>query len=338
MYFKKTELISAISNSVLIRGNLKGEIDGIVIDSRKAFNNCAFVSIKGKKLDGFLFAQSAAKNGASTLICNRRNNVYPSDFNTIITTPDTKIALLELASYILNKLNIMRIMITGSYGKTTTKEFLSALLSEKYNVLKTKENFNNCIGIPLSIFQAKGNETIGVFEVGMNHAGEIKNIVNHLPPDFAIITNIGPVHIENFNSIRDIAKAKLEILENSTPKTKAVINSNYTLLKKLFPKNFKGKAIFYNFNIKNNQLFIPDIKETYYIHDEFKHLCENFVPCIIIARKFGISYEKCQDILSNPPKIKGRFLIKKSKENIIVIDDSYNSNPISLEVSIKKKP
>lgn len=329
------EIIENIPGVVLARGSRTYSIKGISIDSRKMNAKNMYICIKGKKYDGHDFSENALNNGATAIVVDNEDKFVPPGFFTVLKTKNNRVFMLKLANYILDKQNIKTIMITGSYGKTTTKELLYEMLSEKYNVLKTIENYNNDIGIPLSIFEYNEKDDIAVLEVGMNHAGEIKNIVDYIRPDIAAIINVSKVHIEFFESLSDIAKAKLEIISNPTLDTIAVINSKYKELGENFPNQFPGSAIFYKYYLSENTLNIIELEEKYKIPETSIGILDNITAAVIIARKLYISKDHCQNIICSPPKIKGRFNILR-RNDYLIVDDSYNSSPETLKAAIKR--
>jgi len=329
------EILDNIPGIILARGRRNANIHGISINSREISENDMFVCIKGNKFDGHKFASNALNNGASAIVLEDKEALVPSGFFTVLKTDDTKIFLLRLAGYILKKQNIKTIMITGSCGKTSTKEYLYTMLSHKYSVLKTIKNFNNEFGIPLSIFKYDESNEIAILEIGMNHPGEIKKIVSYIRPDISVIINVSDVHIEFFESLKEIALAKYEILSNPTLNSIAIINSHYKELIENFPSSFPGSAIFYDYSILDGKIFIPQIEEEYKLDKNYIELAEDFVAALIIARKFGIPASYCQQVLSSPPIIPGRFEIIR-KNGMTIINDCYNSSPKTLKSALNR--
>lgn len=179
----------------------------IKIDSRKIEKGDIFIALKGKNLDGNEYVKDASFKKAGLIICEKKVNVNTA----LIVVEDTYQALWNLASYYREKNNPLFIAITGSYGKTTTKELLYHILSDKYHVLKSPKNYNNHIGIPLTLFSLTGKEDIAIVELGMNHKGEIERLSKLVKPDLAIITAIGTSHIGYLKGKKNIFKAKMEI-------------------------------------------------------------------------------------------------------------------------------
>ncbi|MBR1444179.1 MAG: UDP-N-acetylmuramoyl-tripeptide--D-alanyl-D-alanine ligase, partial [Firmicutes bacterium] len=193
-----------------ISGNKNNtEISGISTDTRTIEKGQLFVAIRGDNFDGHKFLDMAHEKGAAAIITEE-------DFKAdcaVIKVKDSRKALGDIAKYYIGLFSIPVVAITGSVGKTTTKDMISSVLSEKYNVLKTDGNFNNDIGVPLTIFRLEERHTAAVIEMGMNHFGEISKLTRIAKPDIAVITNVGVSHIENLGSREGILKAKCEIFE-----------------------------------------------------------------------------------------------------------------------------
>ncbi|MDD5090365.1 MAG: UDP-N-acetylmuramoyl-tripeptide--D-alanyl-D-alanine ligase [Candidatus Wallbacteria bacterium] len=328
------EILDSIPGCCLVRGSRRDSFSGISTDSRKIQKNQLFVALSGELFDGFDFAEDACNAGAKALVVSPRDN-YPQGFGSVITTEDTAVFLLSLAGYLTRKLRLSTIMVTGSCGKTTTKEFLAALLAKKFNVLKSSGNFNNRTGVPLSIFQATGEEKFAVLEIGMNHPGEIREIVTCVKPEFAIVSNVGPVHLEHFQSMAGIAQAKLEILSSAGASTFALLNGRTPLLRRYLPKDFPGSTLFYNWRVAGNRLVLPDCGEEFTFREDQREIISSFVPALILARTLSVSHSACQELLLDPPAVSGRYEILNFK-GIKIINDSYNANPVSMECALKR--
>ncbi|MDD2715652.1 MAG: UDP-N-acetylmuramoyl-tripeptide--D-alanyl-D-alanine ligase [Candidatus Wallbacteria bacterium] len=334
MILSTEEILNAVPECSLIRGNRHGTFTGITTDSRNVREGDIFVCLTGENHDGFSFAEAACRSGAKALVVSGTKQSYPPCCNSVLSTPDTRTFLLKIASFILERQKMPVIMVTGSFGKTTIKEFLSALLSRKYRILKSTGNFNNNVGLPLSVFSIRDEHQLAVLEIGMNHAGEIAQIVRQVRPDYAIIGNIGPVHLEFFQNLSGIAKAKLELLSNANLNTLALINARFPLLRKNFPADYPGSVIFYRYALRK-KLLIPDIEETYEFPENLRETISNYVPAILLARKLDVPEQVCQELLLSPPVIPGRFEIKDFK-GVTVINDCYNANPVSMETALKR--
>ena len=239
----KIKDILKCTNGKLIIGDTEKECKNYSKDTRTIKKGDTYIGIKSEKFDGSSFWKDALNNGAETVIINniKLNEIeeYKKQNKNIIQVKDTIKAIGEMASYKMKiqkeKYNLIVVGVTGSVGKTSTKDIIANVLSKKYKVLKTEGNNNNHIGLPLTILRLQ-DEEIAVIEMGMNHLGEISYLTKIAKPDIAVITNIGTSHIGNLGSRENILKAKLEILEGMDKK-KIVINNDNDLLNKWYLEN-----------------------------------------------------------------------------------------------------
>lgn len=213
----------------LICGTGEFEISEIVTDSRKTGANMLFVPISGENNDGHDFIGNSFENGADVVITHK--DIPKVAGKNIIRVEDTRIALGDIARYYKEKYNLPTVAITGSVGKTTTKDMVSAVLTMKYNTLKTQGNFNNDIGLPLTVFRLEEKHKMAVLEMGMSHFGEINYLASIAKPDVAIITNIGMSHIENLGSKENIYRSKMQICDYFTKDNLLIANGDDEFLK-----------------------------------------------------------------------------------------------------------
>ena len=225
---KLTEIVSALGADP--SGYSDTDITNVTIDSREAGEGSLFVAIRGDRFDGNDFVADVLAKGASAAVCGRNMEGVPED--KVIVVPDTRLAFLALAKYYRQKFDIPVVGLTGSVGKTTTKEMVAAVLSQKYRTLATQGNFNNEIGLPKMCFRLDGSYEAAVFEMGMSGFGEISRLTDTARPSVGIITNIGVSHIEMLGSREGILKAKMEILEGMKPSAPLIINGDNDLLPK----------------------------------------------------------------------------------------------------------
>ena len=192
----------------------------VCTDTRKIQPGSLFVCLRGERFDGHSFASQAAQLGAAALLVD---HPVDADVPQLVVT-DTGKALLQLAGWYRRRFQLPVVGLTGSVGKTTTKEFIALVLGAKYNTLKTQGNLNNEIGVPQMLFRLEDSHTAAVIEMGMNHFGEISRLTRAVAPTVGLITNIGVSHIENLGSRAGILQAKLEILEGMAPDAPLIVN------------------------------------------------------------------------------------------------------------------
>ena len=205
---------------------LGGSFDEICTDTRKITNGCLFIAIKGDNFDGHDFAAKAVESGAQAVIVEKDCGLDERQ----IVVESTRQALLDLAGYYRSHFNIPVIGVTGSVGKTTTKEMIHAVMSSKYKTLKNEGNLNNEIGVPLTLFRLDKTHEAAVIEMGMSNFEEIARITKAVKPDVAVISNIGVSHIENLGSREGILRAKLEILEGMKADAPVILNADDDML------------------------------------------------------------------------------------------------------------
>ncbi len=250
---KLKEFIDKIDGK-LLAGSEETEFSYICRDSRIVKEGDTYIAIKGEVYDANDFAAEAIKNGAKLCIISEEKNGVTEeakkDGATLVLVKDTLEALQEIAKYKRSLYNIPVVAVTGSVGKTSTKDIIASCLSAKYDVLKTQGNMNNFLGVPLTILNLK-DEDLMVVEMGMNHFGELSKLTNIVKPTISVITNIGTAHIGNLGSRENILKAKLEILEGMQEKV-LVINNDNDLLHEYYLKNKDNKEIkIFTYGIEN---------------------------------------------------------------------------------------
>ncbi|OFX21690.1 MAG: UDP-N-acetylmuramoyl-tripeptide--D-alanyl-D-alanine ligase [Bacteroidetes bacterium GWA2_31_9] len=313
-------------------------------DSRNIKQNSLFFALKGDNFDGNEYAKSAIKKGASYAIIDNKNYLINDKF---ILVDDVLKSLQNLANYHRKQMKAKIIGITGSNGKTTSKELINAVLSKKYNTIYTHGNLNNHIGVPLTLLTLTKETEIGIIEMGANHSGEIKILSEIAEPDFGIITNIGKAHIEGFGSYEGVINTKKELYDFLLTKNGIVfINSDNNLL-----TSINNAKEFYSYG-KDSANYISGklISMNPFIKIEWKHNdnqanqiqtnligsynTDNVLAAILIGKYFNIEDSVICDAISNYNPSNNRSQLIKSKSNFIVMD-AYNANPSSMEVAIK---
>ena len=210
-HLKIKDIIDA-TNGRLLKGNINDIITNISTDSRSIDKKYLFIPIVGERFDGHTYIEQAVLKGAIAVLSEKDINVNEIDVN-IIKVHDTKKAYLDIARSYRKMFNIPFIGVVGSVGKTSTKDMIASVLSTKMNVLKTEGNFNNEIGVPITLLRLEKTNDVAILEMGMNNKGEISRLTSAVLPNYVVISNIGVSHIENLGSRENILKSKLEALE-----------------------------------------------------------------------------------------------------------------------------
>lgn len=304
-------------------------------DSRKITPGCVFFALKGEHFDGNDYAyQVALDNIASCAVSCRKDLPY---HERLFIVDDTTKALQDLARMHRERHNIPVIGITGTNGKTTTKELIASVLSQKYNIINTQGNFNNHIGVPLTLLQIKNNTEIAVVEMGANHPYEIETLCNIAKPNFGLITNVGKAHLEGFGSFEGIVKTKKELydyLKNNNGK--AFVNSDNNILidiAKDIPSYYYGKNnnadIIVNVHSSSPYLYATwddNIIKTNLIGE---YNIENIAASIAVGKYFNIENNLIIKAIEEYKPTNNRSQYIKTEKNEIVMD-AYNANPISM--------
>lgn len=313
----------------------------ISTDSRAVDNNALFFALKGENFNGNKFASIAIDNGASIAIIDDPN--YHIEGKTILVH-NTLETLQQLAKHYREKFHIPFIGITGSNGKTTTKELINAVLKEKYKSFATKGNLNNHIGVPITLLSIPNDTEIAIIEMGANHIGEIEILCNLAKPSYGIITNIGKAHIEGFGSLQGVIKAKGE-LYNAIDEINGTlfINGDDPLLNEIAPNVEKytyglNPGYFISAEIISIDPFIK-IK----IHDKHpftietkllgKYNINNILAAVCIGRYFEVPSRNIKAALESYIPKNNRSEIRETKKNTLLLD-AYNANPSSMKVAI----
>ncbi len=337
----KIEEILEVSKGKLVCGDKNIEVNKFDIDTRNVNEGDVFVAIKGENTDGNLYYKEAIKKEAICLL----DKMPDEKIGNIILVDNTVEALQKIAEYKRSKYNIPVVAITGSVGKTSTKDLVASVMSQKFNVLKTQGNYNNGIGLPLTILRLKNEDAI-VVEMGMNHFGEISLLSKIAKPTVAVITNIGTAHIGNLGSRENILKAKLEILEGLQGNT-VIINNDNDLLSKWKNENKKYNVITYGIANKQSDYVAENIN-SYEDKSVFEtnntkinvpvggeHFVLNSLCAIAVGKYFDIPMDKMQEGISKFELTKKRMEIDNTKIGAIIINDSYNANYDSMKAAIQ---
>ncbi len=334
---KKVDKLIEIYNKYLKTGK-------VTTDSRNVPQGSVFFALKGEKFDGNKFAAKALENGASLAVISDKNYEIP---DKTILVDDTLKTLQDLAKFHRNKLNIKVFGVTGSNGKTTTKELISAVLSKKYRTFATQGNFNNHIGVPLTLLSLTANDEFAIVEMGANHVGEIAELCEIVQPDYGVITNIGYAHLEGFGSLENLINTKLALFD-AVKKRNGVflLNADDKHLSERI-KNY-SKIVSYGYKSGDyvrvieffNELFVKLVVE---IQGD-KHLIEtklvgkynysNILSALTAGLVCGVSPNKAVDAIENYKPENNRSELRKTGKNTLVLD-MYNANPSSMTAAIE---
>ena len=312
----------------------------VTTDSRKVEPGCVFVALKGEHFDGNDFAyQVANDNVAACVIADRKDLPH---HERLFIVDDSLTALQELAKLHREKCKATIIGITGTNGKTTTKELVASVLSQKYNIIYTQGNFNNHLGVPLTLLQIKPETEIAVVEMGANHPKEIEFLCSIAQPDFGIITNIGKAHIEGFGSFEGVVKTKNELYDYiRTKKGKIFLNNDNPLLKELandldYVSYGKDDNADYKASILSSNPYLSILWNNNEIESNLvgDYNFENVMAAITAGCYFNIEQELIIKALENYTPTNNRSQFIKTEKNEVVMD-AYNANPVSMSNSIK---
>jgi len=336
----------------LLRGSMDRTFSGISTDSRTVGEGQLFWALKGETFDGHDFVKEAIQKGAAGAVVDQeRTASLPANTRAaILGVPDTLKALGDLARWWRHRFKARVAAITGSGGKTTTKEMTSAILSLEGFTLKNEGNFNNLIGLPLSLFLLDESHRYAVLEMGMNRPGEIGRLTEITDPDIGLITNVGRAHLEGVGSVEGVARAKVELLEKMSPRALAILNGDDRILMQTAAA-FRKKPITFGQGL-HNPVRADKIQNlgregfSFDIHWEGKafsvrlrvpgfHNVFNALAAAAIALSLELSTDRIQEGLSRFEGIKGRFKVVPLPDGSLLVDDTYNSNPSSLRLALE---
>src|SRR5438309_12047839 len=322
-------------------------IDKVSTDSRTIKRGELFVALRGEKFDGHNFIEAVATSGAAGAIVDFNWNAkVPQNF-ALIRANDTLQAYQQLAANYRKSLALRVVAITGSNGKTSTKDFTAAVLTRRFRVTKTEGNFNNHVGLPRTMLEASAQDAVAVWEIGMNHPGEIAALAQLAAPDVAIITNIGVAHIEFMGSREKIAEEKGALAEAVGANGRVILNADDSFTKTIAARA-RGKVILAG--ITAGMIRADEISQsgtgTDFTILEGAHRCraqlpvpglhmvQNSLLAVAAGRIFGVSLEDCAAGLTAAPLTKARLQIKDIA-GVQFLDDSYNANPDSMKAALR---
>lgn len=362
MNLSVNEIVEAIGGTVYGASEtaLKLQVSCVVIDSRKVEQRGVFLATVGERVDGHSFIQSVFEKGAALVIGSKTPEEIKAEYGFLpqkqgmyVCVSDPFVALKQIAKAYRAHLSLPIVGITGSVGKTSSKEFISKVLEEKYTVLKTAGNYNNEIGVPLTLLQIRKEHTAAVVEMGISDFGEMSRLSEMVRPDIAVITNIGQCHLENLGTRDGILKAKTEIFESMNPQGYVVLNGDDDKLQTV--TKVHGKApVFFGITEGNLDTCVEVVKSKGLLGSTIKastkvsgkpeqfsaevplpgiHMVRNAACAITVAGLLGLSTEQMQAGLSKLTATSGRGQMKQLGTRL-VLDECYNANPASMEAAL----
>ena len=342
------ELMAGLSGR-LVQGNLNRKAVGVSTDTRSLVPENLFVALKGPRFDGHDYILRAFEQGASAVLVSESipRQALPTD-KGVIFVRDTLTALGDLAGLWRRKFPVTLIGISGSNGKTSTKEMLTAILELEGPTLKNKGNLNNWIGLPLSLFFLNEDHRFAVMEMGMNHSGEIARLCQIAKPSVGLLTNIGPAHLEGLGTIAAVAKAKGELFEALEADHWAVINIDDPRIREL-ARTCKARKIDFGLapeaqvrgeRLENTgqgirfRIFFQGEEEVF-LPVQGEHNISNALGAAAAALALGLSLQKVKQGLEHFHLPEHRLQLKKGLRGIRLIDDTYNANPTSMKAALR---
>lgn len=343
------EQVTKLTGGQLLRGNPETTVLSWAFDSRQAGPGSLFFALKNKR-DGHDYVRDAYEKGAIAACISEVVSGLPPDFG-LIKVADPLKALQTLAARVVQQASIKIVGITGSLGKTTTKEFIARLLSEKFKVLKSPGNFNNQLGVPISILSMDSSHEIAVLEMGTSRPGEIKQLTQIAPPDIAVITGIAPVHLEFFQNLEEIALAKKEILDGAREGALAVLRGDDPLVRKIAADYPQDRVFFFGCHedclIRAENLKYHGLNglsfDLIYGQDKApvklpllnQALVSDFLAACAVSFSLGLKLAEISPAFSDLPETEHRGRLLQFENGIKIYDDSYNSNPVALTEVLK---
>lgn len=317
----------------------------VVIDSRKIQQDGIFIATKGEKADGHSFIPDVAAKGALGVVCERKIENCPVPY---ILVEDSFQALKDIAEFYRKQLSLKVVGITGSVGKTSTKEFIASVLAQKYQVLKTMGNFNNEVGLPLTVLSIRQEHQIAVLEMGISDFGEMHRLSKIARPDICVMTNIGQCHLENLGTREGILKAKSEIFDFMNPEGYVFVNGDDDLLR-LIRKRSSHDTVHFGLS-PANEIFASDITSQglfgtkAVIHANLSvfpvnvplpgiHMVHNALAAAGVGMQLGIGIHQIQQGIARVQTVSGRSNVL-SLPAYTLIDDCYNANPASMRAAL----
>lgn len=344
--------VQPLLKAKLLRGKLSGTVRGISTDSRTVQAGNLFVALSGARFDGHEFVGLAFERGAGGAVVSRDVSLSMGTEDSgppVFLVEDTLVSLQSLARAWRERVGLPLVAITGSNGKTTTKEMTAAVLSRRFRVLKTSGNYNNQIGLPLTLLDLSTDHQVAVVEMGTSASGEIRRLCEIALPNIGILTNISGAHLEFLKSLRGVQEAKAELLDHLTPQGMAILNRDDPLVMELAGR-VKGKVLTFGLS-PEAQVSAVQIKDRGIEGSEFilqtcagscparltipgLHNLHNALAAVAAGEAFHIPLEEAACALEKVQFPAMRMQVKKLPGGIALFNDAYNANPRSMEAAL----
>ena len=346
--FTDTEVLQA-TNAVKVVQGLTSSFTGVSTDSRAITPGCLFVALKGEKFDGHLFVTQAIQSGAAGVVV-MADSLIEGTSATVYRVDDTLKALGLLARFHRNRFHIPLAAVTGSNGKTTTKELVASIFSTRGPTLKTQGNLNNEIGVPLTLFNLEPTHVAAIVEMGMNHPGEISRLTEMAVPDAGLITIVQPAHLEGVGSIEGVAKAKAELFRGLSPAATAIVNIDDPRIVNEAKDIACRKVTFGRSEGADVRLVAIEPRGTtgqtleiaslagrskVHLHLVGEHNALNATGAYALATSLGFTPDECVRGLEAARPHSHRLELVAAPHDVTIVDDCYNANPASMGAALR---
>ncbi len=345
------EIIQATGAQMIVLGDMEEALNRqiwvVTQDSRETKEGSLFVARKGEMRDGHDFLPQCFENGVTA--CLSEKVVVPKNGAVLLLVPSTGKALLDLAAYYRDLFDIPYIGVTGSVGKTTTKDMIASVVSQKYDTLWTDGNYNNEVGVPLTVFRIEDHHQAAIIEMGMNHFGEIDRLAAVVRPHIGVISNVGVAHIEHLGSREGILQAKCEMFAHMDENGTAILNADNDMLQTMEDK-LKQDTLW--FGVENQKDFYADEieqlgleKTACRMHTPIgeiqvdvpvpgQHMVLNALSAAAVGIELGLTLEEIKAGIESFKPTKNRMDVMRCENGITILNDVYNANPVSMKASL----
>ena len=344
--------IAECTKGILLQGDETARVTGISTDTRTIKAGSLFVALEGERFDGHDFIKDAVDRGAVAILgLESKLQEHKGRISAVlIGVGDTLRALGEIARFWRSRHPVKVVALTGSNGKTSTKEMIATLLSRKYSTLKNVMNLNNLIGVPLTLCNLDERHEVAVVEMGMNSPGEIARLAEIARPDCGLITNIQPAHLEGLGDLKSIQKAKGELFDGVKEDGILFVNADDPLVMELAGKSEKAKVTFgrsegtdvrleeivsMNVNGSRFKVRFGDEVVELFLPVLGKHQVSNALAASAVAWRLSVPLAEIRETLATHRPVKQRMEVKKIMNDVFLLDDSYNANPASVTAALE---